>query len=163
MKAGQNFKYDLSKAYVSLFTSKIFIKKCQISGTFWPFKGNCTFRSTSGCEFCGWRISNSCRLFPANATWSWWMFCRIWYFQKVISILKFHYTGCLICIWTISWGCLVVTGWLKIKLFHSIKKFMQIPLKVNKVYFFDIKHSLTMTFWIFFKKSKNHAIPMYGL
>ena len=27
-----------------------------------------------------------------------------------------------------------------------VKKFTQIPLKVNAVYFFDIKHGLTMTF-----------------
>ena len=75
----------------------------------------------------------------------------------------YKHTGWPICIWTILWGCLEVTGWLKIKNFNSSKKFMQIPLKVNKVYFFDIKHGLTMTFWIFFSKSKNYAIPMYGL
>ena len=40
---------------------------------------------------------------------------------------------------------------------------MQIPLKVSKVYFFDINHGLTMTLWTFFTKSKNYAIPMYGL
>ena len=40
---------------------------------------------------------------------------------------------------------------------------MQIPLKVNKVYFFDINHGLTMTLWKKFPKSKNYAIPMYGL
>ena len=57
------------------------------------------------------------------------------------------YTGWTICIWTILWGCLEVTGWLKMKNLNSSKKFMQIPLKVNKVYFFDIKHGLTMTFW----------------
>ena len=51
---------------------------------------------------------------------------------------------------TILWGCLEVTGWLKIKKFNSSRTFMQIPLKVNKVYFFDIKHGLTMTFWFFF-------------
>ena len=45
------------------------------------------------------------------------------------------FTGCLICIWTISGGCLEVTGWLKIIFFNSSEKFMQIPLKVNKIYF----------------------------
>ena len=40
---------------------------------------------------------------------------------------------------------------------------MQIPLKVNKVNFFDIKHGLRMTFRIFFTKNKNYAIPMHGL
>ena len=40
---------------------------------------------------------------------------------------------------------------------------MQIPLKFNKVYLFDIKHGLTMTLRIFFSKSENYAIPMYGL
>ena len=35
----------------------------------------------------------------------------------------------------------------KMKNLNSSKKFMQIPLKVNKVYFFDIKHGLTMTFY----------------
>ena len=38
-------------------------------------------------------------------------------------------------------------GWLKKKNFDSSKEFMQIPFKVNKVYFFEIKHGLTMTFW----------------
>ena len=31
---------------------------------------------------------------------------------------------------------------------------MEIPLEVNKVYLFDIKHGLTMTFCIFFQKVK---------
>ena len=84
---------------------------------------------------------------------------RIW---KKEQILKLH-TGWVICIWTVLRGCLEVTGWLKIKKISSSKKFMQIPLKVNKVYLFDIKHGLTMTLWIFFSKSKNYAIPMYGL
>ena len=44
-------------------------------------------------------------------------------------------TGWPICIWTISGGCLEVTGWLKIIFFNSSEKFMQIPLKVNKIYF----------------------------
>ena len=69
-------------------------------------------------------------------------------------------TGWVICIWTILWGCLEVTGWLKMKNFNSSKKFMQLPLKVNKVYFFDIKHGLTMTFWNLFSKSKNYTIPI---
>ena len=47
----------------------------------------------------------------------------------------FGNTGCLICIWTFSGGCLEVTGWLKIVFFNSSEKFMQIPLKVNKIYF----------------------------
>ena len=72
-------------------------------------------------------------------------------------------TGWVKRIWTILWGCLEVTGWLKIKNFNSSKKFMKKSSKVNKSYFFDIKHGLTMTFWIFFSKSKNYAIPMYGL
>ena len=62
------------------------------------------------------------------------------------------YTGWTKRIWTILWGCLEVTGWLKIKNFNSSKKFMQISLKVNKVYSFDIKHGLTMNFWFFFPK-----------
>ena len=76
------------------------------------------------------------------------------------SIMKRH-TGWPICIWTILWGYLEVTGWLKIKKINPSKKFMQIPLKVNKVYFFDIKHGLTMTFRFFFSKSKNYAISKY--
>ena len=42
---------------------------------------------------------------------------------------------CLISIWTILWGCFEVTVWLKISFFNSSEKFMQIPLKVNKIYF----------------------------
>ena len=72
-------------------------------------------------------------------------------------------TGWCICIWTIFRGCLEASGWLKTKNFNSSKKFIQIPLKIDKVYFFDIKHGLTMTFWNFFTKSKNYAIPKYGL
>ena len=74
-----------------------------------------------------------------------------------------HCTGWPICIWTILWGCLEVTRWLRIKKFNSSKKFMQILLKVSKVYFFDINHGLTMILWTFFTKSKNYAKPMYGL
>ena len=70
-----------------------------------------------------------------------------------------NFTGCPIK--TILWGCLEVTAWLKIKNFNFSKKFMQTPLKVNKVFLFDIKHGLKMTFWKNFTKSKNHAIPMY--
>ena len=44
-------------------------------------------------------------------------------------------TGWPICIWTILWGYFEVTGWLKIEKFNSSEKFMQIPLKVNKIYF----------------------------
>ena len=51
----------------------------------------------------------------------------------------------------------------KIKNFNSSKKFMQVPLKVNKVYFCYIKNGLTMTFGFFFSKSKNYAIPINGL
>ena len=39
---------------------------------------------------------------------------------------------------------------------------MKIPLKVNKVYYFDTKRGLTMTFEFFFTKSKNYTIPMHG-
>ena len=45
------------------------------------------------------------------------------------------HTGCPISIWTILWGCFEVTGWLKIIFFNSSEKFMQIPLKVNKIHF----------------------------
>ena len=100
---------------------------------------------------------------------------QVWHLQKKVyaettfsyhtlyMINKHECTEWPIWIWTILRGCLEVTGWLKIKNFNSSKKFMQIPLKVNKVYLFDIKHGLTMTLWIFFSKSKNYAIPMYGL
>ena len=40
-----------------------------------------------------------------------------------------------ISIWMILWGCFEVTGWLIIKKFNSSEKFMQLPLKVNKIYF----------------------------
>ena len=49
-------------------------------------------------------------------------------------------TGWPKCIWTISWGCLVVTGWLKTKKINSSKQFMQIPLKVN----ISLKSSMTL-------------------
>ena len=100
---------------------------------------------------------------------------QVWHLQKKVyaettfsyhtlyMINKHECTEWPIWIWTILRGCLEVTGWLKIKNFNSSKKFMQIPLKVNKVFFFDIKHGLTMTFWKKKSKSKNYAIPMYGL
>ena len=62
----------------------------------------------------------------------------------------FQHTGCPICIWTILWGCLEVTGWLTIYFFISSKKFMQTPLKVNKVYFFDIKHGLYVCMYVLY-------------
>ena len=70
------------------------------------------------------------------------------FYQLIVHLYQFFRmlcTGCPICIWTTLWGCLEVTGWLKIKKFNSSKKFMQIPLKVNKNIFCDINHGLTMT------------------
>ena len=57
----------------------------------------------------------------------------VWLFTR--SPLEFYSTGCLISIWTILWGCFEVTRWLKIIFFNSSEKFMQIPLKVNKINF----------------------------
>ena len=76
---------------------------------------------------------------------------------------SYPYTGWCICIWTISRGCLEVTGWLKIKNFNSSKKFMQIPLKVNKVYFLTSSMASQWPFEIFLQKVKTYAIPIYGL
>ena len=42
----------------------------------------------------------------------------------------------------------------KTKKINSSKKFMQVPLKVNKVYFCYIKNGLTMTFGFFFLEVK---------
>ena len=77
--------------------------------------------------------------------------------------ISYLHTGCPKRIWTILWGCFEVTGWLQVKKFNSSEKFMQTHLKVNKIFFCDIKHGFTMTFWILFSKSENYAIPMYGL
>ena len=79
-------------------------------------------------------------------------FAPLWPYSIFKKIKKVLYTECPICIWTNLWGCLEVTGWLKIKKFNSNKKFMQIPLRVNKVYFFDIKHVASQ--WPFEKKIK---------
>ena len=62
---------------------------------------------------------------------------------------KIHpFRVCLISIWTILWDFLV-TGWFEIIFFDSCEQFMKILLKVNRIYFCDIKHGLTMTsyFW----------------
>ena len=70
-------------------------------------------------------------------------------------------TGCLICIWTISGGCLEVTGWLKIIFSIPVKnscKYLQMSIKYI---FCDIKHGLTMT--SYFWKLKYSFYTIYGL
>ena len=71
-------------------------------------------------------------------------------------------TGCLICIWTILWGCLEVVKWLKKKI-NSSKISCKYLYKSIKYIFCDIKDGLTVNFWFFFPKSKNYTIHIYGL
>ena len=60
----------------------------------------------------------------------------------------------------ILWGCFEVTGWLKIKKSNSSEKF---SLKVNKLFFCDIKHGLTMTSYFLKPKYSIYGIPIHGL
>ena len=57
-------------------------------------------------------------------------------------------------IWTILWGCLEVTEWLRIKKLDSSKKIMQKPLKVNKAYFLTSTMASQWPFDFFFQKVK---------
>ena len=102
--------------------------------------------------------TSECQLVPLKPCLLW---VHFWSYKLFLTSLIGRFISsswlrCLICIWTILWGCLEVTGWLKIKEFNSSKKLMQIPLKVNKVYFCDIKHGhgTQWSFDIFFQKVK---------
>ena len=78
----------------------------------------------------------------------------VWFFSLFFCQKNYRtiLQGVSICIWTILWGCLEVTGWLKIIFFNSSKKIMQIPLKVNKVYFLWHQARPHNDFLIFFFK-----------
>ena len=82
------------------------------------------------------KLIKSCQLLEKSGSdWSYYYgfkktFYKIITFNKEIHPLRV----CLISIWTILRGFLV-TGWFEIFFFDSCEKFMQIPLKVNKIHF----------------------------
>ena len=78
----------------------------------------------------------------------------IYYYFRPFSTMLQRYTGWTKRIWMIFRGCLEVTGLLKTYFFVSIKKFMQIPLKVNKVFFLTSSMASQWPLELFFQKVK---------